>query len=75
MCHIELLCINANKFAEFFCEKLTDLKNQSRVSAETVFNGSCKLIVDDRFFMSEADVRECLSLLKPKRSEGYDKSK
>ena len=38
-----------------------------------VYNGKCKLIVQNRNFMTESDVRECIKDLKNKKCEGYDR--
>ena len=36
-------------------------------------NGKCKLIVQNRNFMTKKDVEECLLDLKIKKCEGYDR--
>ena len=42
------------------------------VRHDAVYNGKCKLIVQDRNFMTEADVIACISELKHKKCEGFD---
>ena len=37
------------------------------------FNGKCKIIVQNRNFMTEKDVKFCLSELKNKKCEGFDR--
>ena len=43
------------------------------VDSEGVYNGKCKLIVQNRNFMTRSDVEMCMSDLKNKKSEGYDR--
>ena len=38
-----------------------------------IYNGKCKLIVANRDFMTRSDVWECMSQLKNKKCEGYDR--
>ena len=40
---------------------------------KNVYNGKNKLIVGCRDFTTKSDGKECLSMLKPKRCEGYDR--
>lgn len=62
----------ADAFAQFFSEKTERLVGKSRVD-QNVYNGKNKLLVVDRFFMTEEDIRESLSSLNPKKCEGYDR--
>jgi hypothetical protein len=62
----------ASAFAVFFHEKILGFKN-STVINQSVYNGCNKLVVGDRFFMNENSISECLSSLKPKISEGFDR--
>ena len=62
----------ANCFANFFREKVITIKETINV-CDNVYNGKNKLIVGDRFFMSENDIKECILSLKPKKCEGFDR--
>ena len=48
----------ANKFSDYFLNKLTDLKSRTRINDQTVYNGKNMLILDYHFFMTEADVAD-----------------
>ena len=50
----------AEGFARHFHDKIEVIKGGIAVKNETVYNGVNKLIVDERFFMSELDVAECI---------------
>ena len=63
----------ANSFATHFSEKIKSNIAKSNLSPTTVYNGACKLLVINRHFMKRSDVRECLSELKNKKCEGYDR--
>ena len=62
----------AQCFAEYFCGKVLDHVNKSNIKNDT-YNGKCKLIVANRDFMTKSDVWECMSQLKNKKCEGYDR--
>ena len=67
--------INVNRaegFAAHFHEKTARLIDSCDTKSN-VYNGLNKLLVVDRFFREEADIRECLQPLKPKMCEGYDR--
>ena len=53
---------SAECFAEHFNDKIKTNVNQWKLDPE-VYNGKCKLIVDNRNFMSKLDVKVCMSLL------------
>ena len=57
--------LQANVFANFFLEKVQSIKNSLTISNE-VYNGKNKLIVYDRFFINQENVKECILSLKPK---------
>ena len=57
--------VQANVFANFFLEKVKSIKNSLTISNE-VYNGKNKLIVYDRFFINQENVKECILSLKPK---------
>ena len=38
-----------------------------------MYNGKNKLIVGDRFFVNQNDIKECLLSLKSKKCEGFDR--
>ena len=62
----------AEAFAVFFHEKVEHYKNEAVLNS-LVYNGGNKLIVGDRFFMDVNSISKCLTTLKPKTSEGYDR--
>ena len=62
----------ANVFAGYFHDKVRNIKTNTKID-NAVYNGKLKLLVDNRFFMSEIDIKECLQTLKPKNCEGYDR--
>ena len=47
--------------------------SRARVNVDGVYNGKCKLIVQNRNFMTENDVRICLGKLNNKKCEGFDR--
>ena len=63
----------AQKFAEFFHQKVSINVNNATVNSNAVYNGKCKMIVQNRNFMTKNDVMECMSTLKDKKCEGYDR--
>ena len=62
----------AQCFAEYFCGKVFCHFNKSIVKND-IYNGKCKLVVANRDFMTRWDVWECMSQLKNKKCEGYDR--
>ena len=65
-------CHTAQKFAEFFHNKVKTAVGKSRVDHNNVYNGKCQLIVQNGNFMTVNDVKECLISLSNKKCEGYD---
>ena len=65
-------CEAANAFACYFHDKIVEIKNNTLIDT-SVYNGKRKLLVDNRFFMSEADVLACMNSLKLKNCEGFDR--
>ena len=63
----------AGAFAKHFHEKIKANVTRTKVKASGVYNGKCKIIVQNRNFMLENDVRVCLSELKNKKCEGFDR--
>ena len=63
----------ANSFAKFFHEKVTANVAKSKVVINNVYNGKCKLIVQNRNFMNTMSVKECMLTLNQKKCEGYDR--
>ena len=61
----------ANCFAKFFHEKVAANVAKSNVVINDVYNGKCKLIVQNRNFMNITSVKECMSTLNQKKCEGY----
>ena len=43
------------------------------VISDSLYNGKCKLIVQNRNFMLEKDVLECMNELNNKKCEGFDR--
>ena len=62
----------AECFAKHFIDKVKVNVNKTKVDKK-VYNGKNKLIVGCRDFMKKSDVKECLTMLKSKRCEGYDR--
>ena len=56
----------------FFHKKVPNLVSQTQPK-DTVYNGKNKLIIQNRNFMTNDDIKECMITLKSKRCEGYDK--
>ena len=63
----------AGAFAEHFNEKIKLNVSKTRVDVGGVYNGKCKLIVQNRNFMTENDVKTCINELKNKKCEGFDR--
>ncbi len=63
----------ANSFAGFFHDKIENIQNITYISRE-VYNGKNKIIVDSRFFIDESEILDCMNTLKPKLSEGFDRT-
>ena len=70
------LSINPNdlpdSFAVFFRNKVQRIVENTKIDPG-VYNGRNKIVVDDRFFMNYNDVKECMSTLKHKNCEGFDR--
>ena len=56
----------ADSFASYFNEKVETHSRNTTVK-DTVYNGKCKLIVQNRNFMKSDDVKNCLSDLSSKK--------
>ena len=39
----------------------------------SIYNGKCKLILQNRNFMQKSDVKKCLDELSNKKCEGFDR--
>ena len=63
----------AGAFATHFSEKIKLNVARARVNANGVYNGKCKMLVQNRNFMTMNDVKACLSDLKNKKCEGFDR--
>ena len=57
----------ADSFAKHFHEKVKLNVAKTKVVVNNVYNGKCKLIVQNRNFMTEKDVTECLNDLNIKK--------
>jgi hypothetical protein len=62
----------AKSVADYFHEKIVKLKGETTLNI-IFHNGYNKLMVVDRFFMEVLDVYECMKVIKPKMSEGYNR--
>ena len=59
-------------FASFFKNKITNIVNESRININ-VYNGTQKMVINDRNFMTENNVIKAIMSLKCKNCEGYDR--
>ena len=62
----------ADSFACFFDHKVKSISESSIVS-NNVYNGVRKVEAEDRMFMDESSIRDCVGSLKVKNSEGFDR--
>ena len=62
----------ANAFASFFSKKIKTNSDMASIK-DNVYNGKCRLIVQNRNFMSANDVEICLNELSSKKCEGFDR--
>ena len=63
----------AGTFAKHFYDKIKSNVSKTRVNAAGVYNGKCKIIVQNRNFMTVTDVNACLNELNNKKCEGFDR--
>ena len=63
---------HATAFANFFSNKVNTIVNQTHVDPG-VYNGLPKINCECSFFMSPADILECLKTIKTKNCEGFDR--
>ena len=63
----------AGSFDKFFSDKVKVKVTNAKVNASGVFNGKCKLIVQNQHFMRTSDVECCLADLKNKKCKGFDR--
>ena len=63
----------ANSFAKHFSGKVRLNLSKTNVNVDVVYNGKPKLLVQNRNFMLESDVKKCLYDLSNKKCEGYDR--
>ena len=66
-------CRVAESFGNYFSQKINTNVGMTVVDSDGVYNGKCKLIVQNRNFMQKSDVELCMADLKNKNSEGYDR--
>ena len=64
---------SAGSFGSYFSQKIATNVAMTNVDTNGVYNGKCKLIVQNRNFMERSDVEECMKELKNKKSEGFDR--
>ena len=62
----------SEEFATYFDKKIKNILSTVSIE-ENVYNGRQLLITEEKMFMDENSIRECLLSLKPKNSEGYDR--
>ena len=62
----------ADAFAKFFQDKVLAHSSKALIK-DDVYNGKCKLIVQNRNFMCCNDVKACLNDLTSKKCEGFDR--
>ena len=62
----------ADSYAGYFSKKVTSNVKKTKVDPN-VYNGKCKMLVQDRNFMTINDIDECLKSLSNKRCEGFDR--
>ena len=63
----------ANSFPKHFHDKILLNVNKTNVNVDAVYNGKCKLIVQNQNFMLKSDVKECIMNLPNKKCEGFDR--
>ena len=63
-------CNIANSFAKHFNEKIKLNVSKTKVDPNGVYNGKCKLIVQNRNFMQKSDISDCIIDLPNKKCEG-----
>ena len=56
----------AGAFGKYFSSKINSNVSNAKVNVGGVYNGKCKMIVQSRNFMTENDVKLCMSELKNK---------
>ena len=57
----------AQKFADFFHQKVKNNVELSNINPSSVYNGKCKMIVQNQNFMTKKDVKECMMSLNNKK--------
>ena len=62
----------ANSYAGYFSLKVTSNVKKTKVDPN-VYNGKCKMLVQNHNFMTISDTNECMKSLSNKRCEGYDR--
>ena len=63
----------AESFGSYFSSKIKLNVSKAKVVSNRVYNGKCKLLVQNRNFMTKNDVELCMSDLKNKKCEGFDR--
>ena len=63
----------ADSFAAHFHEKIRLNSFKVKINMVGVYNGKCKLIVQNRNFMTAVDVKCCLDELKNVKCEGFNR--
>ena len=59
-------------FAAFFENKVETIISQTEINDE-VYNGIKKVTANNKMFMSKQEIIRCISSIKPKNSEGFDR--
>ena len=63
----------ADSFAAHFHKRIRLNSSKVKIDMNGVYNGKCKLIVQNRNFMTAADVKCCLDELTNVKCEGFDR--
>ena len=62
----------AGPFAKIFDDKVKSNSSRAKIS-DSIYNGTCKLLVQNCHFMKPSDVKACLNDLCNKKCEGFDR--
>ena len=62
----------SDEFAKFFDTKIKNIVNTVGID-ENVYNGKRLVNSEEKMFMDESSIKECILTLKPKNSEGFDR--
>jgi hypothetical protein len=63
---------SADRFSNYFAIKIKNVLRQTSTE-DNIYNGARKVMAENKFFMDQTSVRECIGSLKVKNTEGYDR--